>query len=612
MIKSRIALALLPLLALSAGAPAQGAQPSFSPETCALAPLAAPGLARFLPAGEKVLRQAAGKSGAATYQAYWSALHQAALGAGDKGLSDRLSTLLSGGAVDPADRGLAGQVLRAYLIGRYGEAMIADLRTMVTFQTYAQEGHDNWDLPEFRRQRDWLRERATSLGLTFQSIDGRVEEITLAPTNTGKAPQKVEAIGLLTHGDVQDVVGQQWSSPPFEARLVGDRIIGRGTEDDKGPIIAALYTLAALADTGWRRPHETRLLIANAEESSWAEIAYYLERRPAPAVTLGLDAAYPVTHAQKGYGVVTVRAEGGAPGTGAGVNGGPGSKRWRLHEARGGSGLSIIPERGEAFLVAPGPLAADLPAARDALAAKAAAWVAGHPAARLEVTVDWPTIKLTAHGKGGHSSAPESGHNALGDLSAFLATLDLELDRWGALVKFLGLAVGTETDGASLGIRHSHSVMGPLTVSLAFLETADGVPQARLNTRVPAGLSAKEHERRINESAARFAKKSGAKVVATAAMLSEPHLVPLDSPLVGALLAVWQEVVGTPGRAVAIGGGTQARLFPGGVDFGPAEDMVHYRGHGTDEFLTPAELHRIAELTATAVLRLQSGALPKP
>jgi len=75
---------------------------------------------------------------------------------------------------------------------------------------------------------------------------------------------------------------------------------------------------------------------------------------------------------------------------------------------------------------------------------------------------------------------------------------------------------------------------------------------------------------------------------------------------VATLLSVWEEVTGTPGRPVAIGGGTQARLFKDGVDFGPALDMVHYRGHGPDEFLTVDELHRIAELTVTALWRLTS------
>lgn len=567
-------------------------------------------LAGHLPAAEKALEARRDRGGPEAFTAFWRALYESALFSGDEGLADALGGVTPSTTIDPLGRRLAGEVLRSYLQARYGEALVADLRTMITFQTYAQEGRENWDLPEFVRQREWLQARAASLGLRFRSVDGRVEEITLPRTERGKRPEVVESIGLLTHGDVQGVAGQEWSSPPFAAEIVGDRLIGRGSEDDKGPIIAALYSLVALADTDWVRPHDTRLLIANAEESSWDEIAYYLARNPPPTVTLGLDAAYPVTHAQKGYGVVTVRATAGAPGTGGPLA--AGLPRWRLLQAGGGSGLSIIPERGEAYLLPPGTVSLELSAARAALEEKVAAWVASHPEARLEVGIDWPVLKLTAFGRGGHSSAPESGHNALGDLVAFLASLDLELDPWGSLITFLGRHVGTETDGASLGLRHQHPVLGSLTASLAFLEAVDEVPQARLNTRVPTGLSAVEHDRRVRIKAEAFTKKTGARVTATAELLSEPHLVPTDGALVSSLLAVWQEVTGNPGKPVAIGGGTQARLFPGGVDFGPAEDMVHYRGHGTDEYLTRAELERIAALTTTALLRLQSGPLPKP
>ena len=89
-------------------------------------------------------------------------------------------------------------------------------------------------------------------------------------------------------------------------------------------------------------------------------------------------------------------------------------------------------------------------------------------------------------------------------------------------------------------------------------------------------------------------------------MSNEPYVEPAEGELVAGLLATWQEVTGKPGKAIAIGGGTEARLFKGGVDFGPADDRAKYRGHGVDEYLTPEELHRIAELTAAAVWRLEA------
>ncbi len=485
------------------------------------------------------------------------------------------------------DPRFASCLLRRYVLARYGDRMVKDLQEMIHFQTFEKEGQENWNLPEFVKQREWLEKRAQGLGLGFKSYDGRVDEITL--------PGPKPILALLTHGDVQGVEGQQWSSPPFEGKLVNGRIIGRGTEDDKGPIVAILYVLAALRDAGQPLDSTLKLLVANGEESSWAEIPYYLERAPTPERTIGVDAAYPVTHSQKGYGVLTFRAEplpAGAP---------PRPGAWRVVKMSGGSGLSIIPERGEALVQKTGQ---DAVAALDELTRLAAAWAKANPPAKLAVSQEGDSLKIAAEGHGGHSSAPASGHNALGDLTAFLATLDLQMDPWGALAAFTGNAVGTETNARSLGLGYRDSVMGDLTSNLSFLREDKGVPIAQINIRYPRGIGKDLMEKQLTGRAAAFTRQTGAPLATDVTLSSEPHLSPAEGPLVSSLLAAWEEVTGTPGKPVAIGGGTQARLFPGGVDFGPAEDMVLYRGHGTDEYMTPEELHRVAELTMAAVLKL--------
>ncbi len=513
--------------------------------------------------------------------------------AGPTGTVARLGGLRQGAPVAPEDSRLAGCVLRSYTLARYGDAMVRDLREMVHFQTFAVEGKENWDLPEFLRQREWLQRRARALGLPFKSYDGRVEELTL--------PGPKPVLALLTHGDVQGVEGQRWSSPPFAADVVGGpngekKIVGRGTEDDKGPLVAALYALAALRDSGWTLDSTVRLLIANGEETSWDEIPYYLARAPSPERTIGLDAAYPVTHAQKGYGIVTFRAQPVAA---------PKAGKWRIVRMSGGSGMSIIAERGEALLERTGT-AEERSGAEAELSRLAAGWAKAHPPAKLAVSRGEGSdlLKLTAEGHGGHSSVPTSGHNALGDLTAFLATLDLRMDPWGSLASFTGIAAGTETDGASLGFARRDPVMGELTSNLSFLREDQGAPVAEINIRYPRGITKAVMEKQLADRAAAFSRRTGAVIATTVNLTSEPHLAPAEGPLVASLLQVWQDVTGNPGRPVAIGGGTQARLFKGGVDFGPAEDMEHYRGHGTDEYLTQAELRRIAELTVAAVWKL--------
>jgi dipeptidase D len=544
-------------------------------------------LAPYLAEADKAIHMVAEWTGPLGFNAYRRVVAGSLRNAGQNRLAARVEALEGGRPVPPQSSDLASCLLRHYTVARYGERIVADLRSLVGFRTYAEEGRENWNAPEFVRQREWLEKRTRDLRLAFKSYDGRVEEITLP----GPSP----ILAVLTHGDVQDVANQQWSSPPWEGRRVGEggsaRIVGRGTEDDKGPIAAALWSLAALRDTGWTLSRTVRLLVANGEESSWDEIPYYLERAPMPDMTFGVDAAYPVTHAQKGYGVVTFRAQGMEE---------PKTAEWRVVRMSGGSGMSIIPEKGEAWVEG-----RRYPESAEAeLSRLATAWAVAHPPARLTVTREGVNLHVTAEGKGGHSSEPHSGHNALGDLTAFLATLDLRMDAWGALAAFTGSVIGTEMDGRSLGVAHHDEVMGSLTSNLSFLREDQGAPIAEINLRVPRGLSNEEITKRIAARAADFQKRTGAVMTMDSKLLSEPHLAPTDGKLVSTLLAVWKEVTGTPGHPIAIGGGTQARLFQGGVDFGPALDMEHYRGHGTDEYLTVNELHRIAELTVTALWRL--------
>ncbi|HEX3127750.1 MAG TPA: Sapep family Mn(2+)-dependent dipeptidase [Thermoanaerobaculia bacterium] len=542
------------------------------------------GLGAHLGAGAMAVTRVSEPAGPRGFQAFRQAVAGSARKAGDADLAGRIEALESGKPVPPESAHLASCLVRRYLIARYGDRIVSDLQEMLAFRTFATEGKENWGAPEFAKQAKWLEGKARRLGLEFKSFDGRVEEITL-PKKGDLKP----VLAILTHGDVQGVEGQHWSSSPWEGKIVNGRIVGRGTEDDKGPIIVTLYSMAALRDTGWPLGWSLRLLVANGEESSWEEIPYYLQRAPMPDRTLGVDANYPVTHAQKGYGLLSFHAEPVET---------PKAGSWRVVKMSGGSGNSIIPERGEAVVEWVGEgSAADL-------SAEAARWVSQHPDAKLTVSREGNLLKVAAEGRGGHTSEPTSGHNALGDLTAFLATLDLRLDAWGGLASFVGTRIGTETDGASLGIAHADPVMGELTSCLVYLLEEEGKPTARVNIRVPRGITAPEMEKSLAERTAAFQGQGGGKVSTAVQLLSEPHLTPAEGEVVSGLLEVWKEVTGTEGQPIAIGGGTQARLFQGGVDFGPAWPGKPYRGHGTDEYLTIDELHRIGELTVAALWRL--------
>ena len=65
-------------------------------------------------------------------------------------------------------------------------------------------------------------------------------------------------------GDLKD-----WQTPPFEATIVGDYLVGRGVQDDKGPSLAALYAVKSLLDDGIQFTKRIRFIFGTDEETLW-------------------------------------------------------------------------------------------------------------------------------------------------------------------------------------------------------------------------------------------------------------------------------------------------------------------------------------------------------
>ncbi len=369
-------------------------------------------LKSYLGAGALALSTASEPDGQKAFAIFRQAVAAAAKQNGDTSVAGIVTSLTPGKPVPVQHHAIASQLLRRYFLARYGERLGTDLSTLLTFCTEAQPNQENWYLPEFMRQRKWLEQKAAELGLAFKSYDGRVDEMTLAGGDS--------IIAILTHGDVVDVDGQTWSSPPWEGRVADGKVIGRGAMDDKGPIIPALYAIAALRDCGWQLSSTLKLLVANAEETDWSDVQYYLKNAPTPQYTIGMDGTFPVTHGQKAYALITFKSDSS--------NHKPSSAPWQLLSLSGGSSPGIIPEEGLAVLIAK----RKKQTTKSNLETLAQKWCKAHPPAKILIEQAGDSFRLKAIGKGGHAAIPENGHNALGDLTAFLVTLDLEMDKWGA------------------------------------------------------------------------------------------------------------------------------------------------------------------------------------
>ena len=444
------------------------------------------------------------------------------------------------------------------LIDSYRDDLVATLSRWIGIPSVKAEPADGAPFgKEVRHMLDTAMADAQAMGFAVRNVDGYACDVTL-----GGAP---EAVAVLGHLDVVPA-GDSWQTPPFTATREGDRIYGRGTSDDKGPSLAALFAMRAIKEAGVPLKRSIRLILGCDEESGWEDMAYYCTHADMPEVGFSPDASFPVINTEKAMLHAAIHAPLAQEGLQV-------KKLWT------GERMNVIPGESKALL--DGGVE---------LAAKVAAYAekTGLPYT-AEVTAEG--VWVTAEGIPGHSAYPEGRRNAIGMMLLLLKSLGVK----GALLT-LADAVGMEHDGASLGCACHDEVSGPLTCNMGILHLEGGEVTATLDMRCPVSADLNALEAAAHAHLPGFAFTDVEKKPA--------HHVPADSELVSSLLAAYHEETGLEPMAMATGGGTYAKVLKQGVAFGASfpddEDLAHQAG----EYATISGLLKAAKVYANALVRL--------
>lgn len=415
---------------------------------------------------------------------------------------------------------------------------------------------------EVRRALDVALADAEAMGFSVRNFDGYAGDVRMGP-------EGVEPLAILAHVDVVPA-GDGWSTDPFQAVVKDGKIYGRGTSDDKGPAVAALYAMYALKKAGVPLTREIRLILGCDEESGWGCMHHYLEHCDMPKVGFSPDANFPVINTEKGMLHLSVR--------GAYHKGG------LVKEISVGERCNVVP--GSAVATVYGD---------EALCARAES-IAREQGYDLKAQAQADgTALLTVTGVPGHAAFPEGARNALGQLLVVLKTLGAE----GSLA-VLADRVGAEYDGLSLGIRCKDETSGPLTCNLGILRynEQDGL-YATLDIRYPILCDHKALTRCIEAALA-------PEVAVTVDSQKDPHHVSPHSKLVKDLLDAYHEVTGLPREAVATGGGTYARVLEEGVAFGSVFPGEEELAHQADEYMPVDSLVKNVQIFVYALQKLMA------
>lgn len=124
----------------------------------------------------------------------------------------------------------------------------------------------------------WIASYLERNGIRAEIIESAPSMLNVYARIEGEKPG--QALLLFNHIDVVPA-GEGWRAPPFEARLWGDLLYGRGTVDMKALTICQLVAFVDVARSG-RKPSHDLVFLATAEEEQGSRLGmqWLLEHRP--------------------------------------------------------------------------------------------------------------------------------------------------------------------------------------------------------------------------------------------------------------------------------------------------------------------------------------------
>lgn len=374
-------------------------------------------------------------------------------------------------------------------------------------------------------------------------------------------PEGEAELGILAHLDVVPVTEKNWTAPPFEMTEKEGKLYGRGVEDDKGPLLAAMWAMKAVKECGINLKGNVRLIAGCSEETgSELDIEEYCRREKMPCKVFTPDAEFPIITTEKGMLRFTF---GGNVNTNT------------IISIQGGTVVNAVPSEVRAVLKGRIPLPKN-----------------ENVTAYFE---DGNTV-IICKGKSAHASTPAQGRNAFTELLAYLIPVEEMTEGDRQLIDgLLTLFPKGETNGKSLGLSVSDK-SGETTCVFSIIDLQNGRLTAKADMRFPVSLN----KAKCTENIKCAVEKAGFFLLDIVG--SEPHSVDENSDFVQALLKAYSEVTGQPAFCKAIGGGTYVHNIEGGVAFGMEIDGQDNHIHGDDEWVGVEALVTAAEVYARAIV----------
>jgi succinyl-diaminopimelate desuccinylase len=367
-----------------------------------------------------------------------------------------------------------------------------------------------------------------------------------------------EMLGILGHLDVVPPGKlSDWENGPFDPIEKDGMLYGRGTQDDKGPLLASLYAVKALMDAGVKFNKRVRFIFGTDEETLWRCINRYTAKEEMPDFGFSPDSRFPVTYAEKG--LLQLQLEG--------IN----ESGIRL---TGGSAFNAVPD----MILYEGERQDDLADKLDQLGFE------------YEQHEDGIEVK----GRAAHAMIPEEGINAIARLCIALKAIGIE----SKTINFIADEIGEDPNATRIFDDCADAPSGKLKFNVGKIELGQ-TEQLSIDSRFPVTVPKEELVAKLMASAAKYGLEY--KEFDWLA----PIYVPLDNFIVTTLMKVYKEYSGdTVTEPMSSGGATYARAIKNCVAFGALTFDEPLTEHQPNERAILKNLYKSMEIYAQAVYEL--------
>lgn len=416
---------------------------------------------------------------------------------------------------------------------------------------------------------DYILNLGNELGFRTKNIDGYCGYIEFG--------EGTELMGIIGHLDVVPA-GENWTYPPFDAKIVDNKIYGRGAIDDKGPVIATLYAMKTIMDN-CHINKRVRLILGLNEENDWKCIEYYKKNEEIPSFGFSPDADFPCIYAEKALLNVHLAED-------YNVN----NKITITNINYGNNALNVVPKFCEVKLLIDNSIKTE-----DVINNLTS--IVNIHSYNIKLDYNENEITITSFGKSSHAAHPDLGINAISPIIIVLNELFSIYNINIELLTFFSRYIHMQYNGYDLNISYSDE-SGSLTLNVAQFYLENNSLKISMNLRIPVHT-------KIDTIKNRFIKLCENTNISVSFDGEKDALyISKENSLVQTLCKIFNECTNKNSAPIAIGGATYARAFPNCVSFGANmlgdEDMCHKQ----DEFIKIDNLILSTNIYANAIYEL--------